>query len=75
MEDITARGCEPNTETYSPLIDVLCTKGDLQKALQVFLEMVEKGILPDQFIWKSLLLSLSLQKNISKNVSNIDYLL
>jgi pentatricopeptide repeat protein len=75
MEDITARGCEPNTETYCPLIDVLCTKGDLQKALQVFLEMVEKGILPDQFIWKSLLLSSSLQKNIGKNVFNIDYLL
>jgi pentatricopeptide repeat protein len=62
-------------QIYSPLIDVLCRIGDLQKALQVFLEMVEKGILPDQFIWKSLLLSLNLQKNFSKSVSNIDYLL
>ena len=76
MEDITTRGCGPNTETYSPLIDVLCRKGDLQKALQLLLEMVESDILPDHFIWNSLLCSLSQEIYFkSKNVLNIDDLL
>ncbi|KAG5063516.1 hypothetical protein JHK85_004699 [Glycine max] len=29
VEEITARGCVPNTETYSSLIDVLCRNENL----------------------------------------------
>ncbi|KAG5127184.1 hypothetical protein JHK82_028019 [Glycine max] len=33
-----------------------------QKAMQAFMEMVDKGILPDQFIWNSMPLSLTQQE-------------
>lgn len=42
LEDMIERGCFPDTtETYSPLVDALCRKGNFQEALTLFLQMCQ----------------------------------
>lgn len=61
MEDIIGIGCLLDSGSYSPFIDVFCSNGDFHKAFMFFLQMLEKGIVPDYHIWNTLLVCLCQQ--------------
>ncbi|GFQ04920.1 pentatricopeptide repeat-containing protein at2g17525 mitochondrial [Phtheirospermum japonicum] len=56
LEDLEMRGCLVDCESYRELIRGLCIKGDLQQVVMLFMKMVEKGIVPDYFIWNELVM-------------------
>ncbi|KAF4359791.1 hypothetical protein F8388_008353 [Cannabis sativa] len=47
--------CTPNLVWYGAIIDGLCKEGLMEKAQQLFLEMKEKGVLPDVVVYSSLM--------------------
>lgn len=63
LEDMRTRGCcLPESESYGLIINGFCSKGEFQEALLVFMQMVERGIVPDYCTWHALL-TLSFQGN------------
>ncbi|XP_031093806.1 pentatricopeptide repeat-containing protein At2g17525, mitochondrial [Ipomoea triloba] len=60
LEDMVGRGgdCFPDIESYSPFIEGFCSKGDFHKAFIIFLQMVERGIVPNSSSWNTLILCL-----------------
>nr|GLL26110.1 pentatricopeptide repeat-containing protein At2g17525, mitochondrial [Ipomoea trifida] len=51
-------GCFPDIESYSPFVEGFCSKGDFHKAFIIFLQMVERGIVPNSSSWNTLILCL-----------------
>nr|GMC94733.1 pentatricopeptide repeat-containing protein At2g17525, mitochondrial [Ipomoea batatas] len=63
LEDMVERGgrgggCFPDIESYSPFVEGFCSKGDFHKAFITFLQMVERGIVPNSSSWNTLILCL-----------------
>lgn len=68
LEDMVGRrDCFPDLESYSPFFEGFCSKGDFHKAFIIFLQMVEKGIVPNSSSWNILVQCLCQEKGWLEN--------
>jgi leucine-rich PPR motif-containing protein, mitochondrial len=51
--EMSNRALSPNTVTYGALIAGWCKEGDLHTTYNLYLEMIEKGLVPNLFICSS----------------------
>lgn len=58
------KGLAPDVVSYSTIISGFCRNGEVEKAFQMKLAMVEKGVLPDAVTFSTLIHGLCLQRRL-----------
>jgi pentatricopeptide repeat domain-containing protein 1 len=66
------RGLTPNDVTYNSLIDVCVRCNGMDQAWDLFTQMQENGIVPDNFTFSTLIKGIKPSKNSQKDKKDLD---
>ncbi|XP_041995304.1 pentatricopeptide repeat-containing protein At2g17525, mitochondrial-like [Salvia splendens] len=73
MDDLKTRGCLLDSESYGVVVEALWAEGDLQHVFVMLMQMMERGIAPNQDTW-NLLIRVAMEGKSENRLLQTEYM-